>query len=127
MVLKVFKDAKYKLHHFSLCQGECDKVKDEQETSKKKHRFKHKMLMEKECYSEETGMWWLVYEDHKGMFCLICNLHISAGDQEVYIKTPATRYRKEAIIDHSKSKSHRAAELQENIQRVSPFNKEVVH
>jgi hypothetical protein len=78
-------------------------------------------------FSQDTGLWWLVYIEQQGMYCLLCKKHhnLNPNNKDIFCKKPGLRYRKEAIQDHSKSKVHKAAELEENIQRVSPFQKEV--
>lgn len=94
-----------------------------QETiSKNKHRFKHSILMDKTTsFSQDTGLWWLVYIEQEGMYCLLCKKHnnLNPNNKDIFCKKPGLRYRKEAIQDHSKSKVHKAAELEENIQSIS--------
>ena len=67
---------------------------------------------------------WLVYKESDGMYCLICKRHCHCK-AEIYCTKPATRYRKEAILDHVRSKNHKAAELEELVQKISPFEKDL--
>ncbi|VDI66017.1 Hypothetical predicted protein [Mytilus galloprovincialis] len=127
---ETFKDNTKKIHHFSICKDRCESLsfEDPQSTSKNKHRFKHSTLMDKNTsFSQDTGLWWLVYIEQEGMYCLLCKNHhnLNPKNKDIFCMKPGLRFRKEAIQDHSKSKVHKAAELEENIQRVSPFQKEV--
>jgi hypothetical protein len=45
--------------------------------------------------------------------------NLNPNNKDIFCKKPGLRYRKEAIQDHSKSKVHKAAELEENIQSIS--------
>ncbi|XP_062583557.1 zinc finger protein 862-like isoform X2 [Saccostrea cucullata] len=132
MVSELFNDsslinANSNVHHAALCTDTCDlSSKDPQKWSKEKHRFKHKMICDYETsYSEKTGLWWLVYVEGEGMYCLLCRKHKVVNSNEFFCSKAATRFRKEAIVDHMKTKSHKAAELEECVQRISPFEKEI--
>ncbi|CAG2242722.1 unnamed protein product [Mytilus edulis] len=78
-------------------------------------------------FSQDTGLWWLVYIEQEGMYCLLCKNHhnLNPKNKDIFCMKPGLRFRKEAIQDHAKSKVHKAAELEENIQKVSPFQKEL--
>ena len=72
-------------------------------------------------FSQDTGLWCLVYIEQEGMYCLLCKKHnnLNPNNKDIFCKKPGLRFRKEAIQDHSKSKVHKAAELEENIQSIS--------
>lgn len=132
MVSELFNDsslvnANSNVHHAALCTDTCDlSSKDPKKWSKEKHRFKHKMLCDYETsFSDKTGLWWLVYVEGEGMYCLLCRKHKGVNPNEFFCSKAGTRFRKEAIVDHMKTKSHKAAELEECVQRISPFEKEI--
>ena len=57
-----------KLHYFYKCKEGCNKSCD--------GRFKHEWILDRGVgYCEKTGLWWLVYEEGNGMFCLLCRMH----------------------------------------------------
>ena len=127
MLAALFNLEEQKIHHYSLCKDTCTglSLQDPQKSSKDKHRFKHGMIIDPSTsYSERTGLWWLVYKESDGMYCLICKRHCHFK-AEIYCTKPATRYRKEAILDHVRSKNHKAAELEELVQKISPFEKDL--
>jgi len=129
MIQEEFKNSDKRIHHYSLCSDQCRLSQDDpQASSKNKHRFKHSVLFDRStAFSPSTGIWWLIYIEQEGMYCLLCRKHhnLNANNKDIYCRKPGTRFRKEAICDHIKTKVHKAAELEENIQRVSPFQKEV--
>jgi hypothetical protein len=65
-------------------------------------------------YNERTGLWWLVYKESDGMYCLICKRHCHFK-AEIYCTK----------LDHVRSKNHKAAELEELVQNISPFEKDL--
>ena len=57
-----------KLHYFYKCKEGCEKLGN--------GRFKHEWILDRDvAYCEKTGLWWLVYEEGNGMFCLLCRMH----------------------------------------------------
>ena len=64
LISQYFKES-LKLHYFHKCKEGCKKLCD--------GRFKHEWILDGEVgYCEKTGLWWLVYEEGNGMFCLSC-------------------------------------------------------
>jgi hypothetical protein len=53
------------------------------------------------------------------------NQYMCLFKAEIYCTKPATRYRKEAILDHVRSQNHKAAEPEELVQNISPFEKDL--
>ena len=52
-------------------------------------------------FSQDTGLWWLVYIEQQGMYCLLCKKHhnLNPNNKDIFGMKPGLRYRKEAIQD----------------------------
>lgn len=112
-----------KLHYFYKCKEGCNKSCD--------GRFKHEWILDRGVgYCEKTGLWWLVYEEGNGMFCLLCRMHDCENPfnhQKKFNQVPAIRFKKSALIGkdgHSGSQQHEIAIQRELNKRVSFFHKE---
>ena len=94
-----------------------------------KAKFSHSWLSTKDLSFDKTsGLWWLVYEENKGMFCLLYqkhNLKSSRSKSDVWNTTPSVRLRREAVQDHLTTSQHKEAIKLEMMQRVSTFQKQV--
>ncbi|KAK2564539.1 Zinc finger protein 862 [Acropora cervicornis] len=111
------------LHYFYKCKEGCNKSCD--------GRFKHEWILDRGVgYCEKTGLWWLVYEEGNGMFCLLCRMHDCENPfnhQKKFNQVPAIRFKKSALIGkdgHSGSQQHEIAIQREVNKRVSFFHKE---
>jgi len=81
-------------------------------------------------FDKTSGLWWLVYEENKGMFCLLCqkhNLKSSHGNSDVWNTSPSVRLRHEAVQDYVTTAQHKEAIKLEMMQRVSTFQKHEVN
>lgn len=79
-------------------------------------------------FEETTGIWWLLYLENEGLFCLLCRKHNvdnPSNKSKIFNAAPSVRFRKEAIIEHSKGKQHQSAVQAEMAQRVSVFHRQV--
>lgn len=79
-------------------------------------------------FEETTGIWWLLYLENEGLFCLLCRKHNvdnPSNRSKIFNAAPSVRFRKEAIIEHSKGKQHQSAVQAEMKQRVSVFHRQV--
>lgn len=66
------------LHSYYTCSGTCTEVskQEQQKQQGKGDKFQRRWLFEETlAFSRETGMWWLVYIEGQGMFCLLCRVH----------------------------------------------------
>ena len=67
-----------------------------------KAKFSHSWLSTKDLSFDKTsGLWWLVYEENKGMFCLLCrknNLKSSRSKSDVWNTTPSVQLRCDNFI-----------------------------
>ncbi|XP_032883400.1 uncharacterized protein LOC116977149 [Amblyraja radiata] len=86
-------------------------------------RFVHRWLWERELtYCERTGVYWLLYEEGRGMYCYLCRRHDAHNRQnksKVFNGTPAVRYKKAALQAHAESQQHGAAVRAELSGRLS--------
>lgn len=95
----------------------------------KKDKFQHKWLSDKELtYCHQTGFFWLLYAEGKGMYCILCSKHKTRNKQnqaDIFTGKPGTRYKKSALKSHADSDRHKAAIEAELLQKNSQFAKDV--
>ena len=73
-----------------------------------------------------TEMWWPVYVEGEGLYCLLCKKHDTFNPQnksKIFNKEPCKRFRPEALADHLQTAQHKNAVAAEMLQRVSSFQK----
>ena len=71
-------------------------------------------------------MWWPVYAEGEGLYCLLCKKHDTFNSQnksKIFNKEPCKRCRPEALADHLQTTQHKNAVAAEMLQRVSCFQK----
>jgi DNA polymerase III epsilon subunit-like protein len=96
--------------------------------SGKSGTFKHEWIVDKKLsYCNKTGIWWLVFIENDGMYCVLCKKH-NVGNTQNKIKafgeTASVRYKRSALVDHVEhTKQHSVAIQNELISRVSAFAK----
>lgn len=83
--------------------------KQEQKQQGKGDKFQHRWLFEEIlAFSRETGMWWLVYIEGEGMYCLLCRVHNTKNrfnkDSKLNCE-PSIRYNRSALFN-SKANRH---------------------
>ena len=122
LISQYFKESP-KLHYFYKCKARCTNLCD--------GRFKHEWILDRGVgYCEKTGLWWLVYEEGNGMFCLLCRMHDCENPfnhQKKFNQVPAVIFKKSALVGkdgHSGSQQHEMAIQREHNKRVSYFHKE---
>jgi len=118
------------LHNNYLCEtNDCCSVSPVDTHRAGKTKFSHGWLSVKDLsFDKTTGLWWLVYEENKGMFCLLCrkhNLKGSCSKSDVWNISPSVRLRREAVQDHLTTTQHKDAIKLEMMQRISTFQKQV--
>ena len=129
------------LHSYYTCSGSCTEVsKQEQQQQKGKgDKFQHRWLFEETLtFSRETGMWWLVFIEGEGMYCLLCRIHNMKNRYNKDSKfncEPSIRYKKSALFNfkanghpgskkdlgHAQSTGHLGTYLLEQERRKSPL------
>jgi hypothetical protein len=96
----------------------------------KSDRFRHEWMFSKDVsFEDKVGMWWLIYEEAVGMYCLLCRKHKEHNQQnksEKFVADPSVRLKRSAVTDHAQTSVHKRsieAELQQ--QRGSCLHKEL--
>ena len=123
-------DENSKLHNYYLCKSsDCCTISPTDTPQSLKAKFSHSWVSTKDLSFDKTsGLWWLVYEENKGMFCLLCrkhNLKSRRSKSDVWYTTPSVQLRYEAVQDHLTTTQHKEAIKLEMMQRVSTFQKQV--
>ena len=67
------------VHQQNLCgiKHTCELVYSVKSPTEKVSKFQHSMLSRPEAYDPETGIWWLLFQENKGMFYLLCKKHVT--------------------------------------------------
>ena len=71
-------------------------------------------------------MWWPVYVEGEGLFCLLCKRHDMSNPQnksKVFNKEPCKRFRPEEFEDHCRTSQQMNTVSAEMLQRVSVFQR----
>ncbi len=115
------------VHHISICSPTC--------TINNAGKFKHSWLRDRDlAYCSETKLWWLLFVEGKGMFCLLCKKHDTCNPQNkaaFFNKTAATRFRPATLREHvscasdHKRQQHQDAIFKEMLQRTSYFQRQI--
>ena len=119
------------LHSFCFCQEErCPDIsKTEHDRIKTRDRFQHHWILEKKLsYCKKTGFNWLVFEEGKGMFCILCRKHNTHNPQNKTKKfntDASVRYKWKAVEEHASTDQHFAAVEAELMNRVLTFQKQI--
>lgn len=118
------------LHNYYLCKlSDCCSVSPTDTPQSGKAKFSHSWLSRRDLSFDKTsGLWWLVYEENNGMFCLLCRKHNLKGSRsksDVWNVSPSVRLRLEAVQDHLTTTQHKDAIKLEMLQRISTFQKQV--
>lgn len=67
LISQYFKEL-LKFYYFYKCKEGCKKLCD--------GRFQYEWIFDREVgYCEKIGLWWFVYEEGNGMFCLLCRMY----------------------------------------------------
>ena len=123
--------SKESLHSFYGCAVKnCTNIsKEETVRIKAKDKFQHAWIFDgKLTYCDKTGYHWLVYEEGKGMFCILCRKHDTANPQNKTKKfnmDVSVRYKRKTVEEHARSAQHMASIETELLSRVSTFQKEI--
>ena len=71
-------------------------------------------------------MWWPVYVEGEGLFCLLCKKHDTSNPQnksKVFNNDPCKRFRPEKFEDHCRTSQHMNPVSAEMLQTVSVFQR----
>ena len=120
-----------KVHSFYSCQADkCVTLsKEDQQRMKGKDRFQHQWISDNSLsYCEKTGYHWLLFQEGKGMFCIICRKHDTINPQNKSKKfntEPSVRFKRKTVEEHASHQQHLAAVEAELLSRVSVFQHQV--
>lgn len=129
------------LHSYYTCSGSCTELskQEQQKQQGKGDKFQHKWLFDETLtFSRETGMWWLVFIEGEGMYCLLCRIHNTKNRYNKDCKfncEPSVRYKRSALFNskadghpvgkkdlgHARSTGHLGTYLLELERRKSPL------
>ena len=79
-------------------------------------------------YCERTGVWWAVYVEGEGMYCLLCRKHLSKAvrnKSDIFSVHPSTRFKWGTLDSHRKSDKHISSISNELLSRTSMFQREL--
>ena len=69
------------VHHHDICfHSNCSAFSKEEEDRQK--RFQHQWLLDRKSYDEVTELWWCVFPERKGIFCLLWSRHDTSNSQK---------------------------------------------
>ena len=108
-------DENSKLHNYYLCKSsDCCTISPTDTLQSLKAKFSHSWVSTKDLSFDKTsGLRWLVYEENKGMFCLLCrkhNLKSIRSKSDVWNTAPSVRLCHEAVQDHLTTTQHRGSQ-----------------
>ena len=93
----------------------------------KRDKFQHSWLNKRSMsFCIKTEMWWPVYVEGEGLFCLLCKKHDTSNPQnklKVFNKKPCKRFRRGEFEDHCRTSQHMNAVSAEMLRRVSVFQR----
>ena len=93
----------------------------------KRDKFQHSWLNKRSMsFCVTTEMWWPVYVEGEGLFCLLCKKHDTSNPQnksKVFNKEPCKRFRPEEFEDRCRTSQHMNAVSAEMLRRVSVFQR----
>ena len=92
----------------------------------KRDKFQHSWLNKRSMsFCVTTEMWWPVYVEGEGLFCLLCkeNTSNSQNKSKVFNKEPCKRFRPEEFEDRCRMSQHMNAVSAEMLRRVSVFQR----
>jgi len=119
-----------KYHQRDFCkEADCCSVSknEAQQQRKQSYKFQHSWLFKTSLsFCLTTEIWWAVYVEGEGLYCLLCRKHDTSNPQnksKIFNKEPCKRFRPEALADHLQTIQHKNAVSAEMLQRVSCFQK----
>ena len=115
-IYKQFPDAPpSKLHHYMLCmQKHCTDISNEEhnriKVERNREKFHHSWLGNKSIsFCQQTAMFWPVYIEGEGFYCLLCKKHQTANAQNKEVKftmEPSVRIKEQSLKSHVECSAH---------------------
>ena len=119
-----------KYHQSDFCKkARCCNVINNEATkiAKQTYKFEHSWLNKRlMSFCVTTEMWWPVYAEGEGLFCLLCKKHKTCNPQnksKVFNNKPCKRFRPGEFEDHCRTSKHMNAVSAEMLQRDSVFQR----
>lgn len=118
-----------KLHHYLLCtQKQCSDISSEEhnriKVERNREKFHHSWLGNKSIsFCQQTAMFWPVYIEGEGFYCLLCKKHQTANAQNkevTFTMEPSVRIKEQSLKSHGECSAQRAVSG-ELLNRVSYF------
>lgn len=124
MVTSLFPEGEI-VHSFYHCTG--SKCRYQKEKGRKK--FDHAWIFRRDIsYDTTTGLWWLLFVEEKGMFCLLCRLHQGKSKHNKsgsYGMEPAVRFQTLSLMEHCSGQKHQDSIAAEMLRRTSIFQEKL--
>ena len=107
-----------KVHHYSLCmERHCTDISAEEHERIKVHRnrekFHHSWLGSKATsFCQKTSVFWPVYIEGAGFYCLLCKKHQTGNTQNKDMKftvEPSVRIKEQSLKNHLECSAHQRA------------------
>ena len=109
----------------SSVSGVEDIIKD----TRKKEMFSHEWLSNKKMsFSENTGVWWLIYMEGEDMYCLLCKKYRARNLQnktEQFATVGPAQHRVDAITGHRDCAMHKGAIMADIMNKISVLQKNI--
>ena len=107
----------------------CTESKCHYQKEKGRKKFDHAWIFRRDlCYDSTTGLWWLLFVQEKGMFCLLCRLHQAKSKHNKsvsYGMEPAVRFQTSALNEHCSGQKHQDSIAAEMLRRTSIFQEKL--
>ena len=117
--------SKYHQHDFCKNAGCCDVTTNEAtKIARQTYKFQHSWLNKRSLsFCVTTEMWWPVYVEGEGLFCLKNDTSNPQNKSKVFNKEPCKRFRPEEFEDPCRTLQHMNVVSGEMLQRVSGFQR----
>ena len=117
--------SKYHQRDFCKNAGCCDVTTNEAtKIATQTYKFQHSWLNKRSLsFCVATEMWWPVYVEGEGLFCLKHDTSNPQNKSKVFNKEPGKRFRPEEFEDRCRTSQHMNAVSAEMLQRVSVFQR----
>ena len=119
-----------RVHHYMFCmEKHCNDISKEEhnriKVGRNREKFHHSWLGNKAMsFCQQTAMFWPVYIEGEGFYCLLCKKHQTSNSQNKDVKftvEPCVRIKEQSLKSHLECSAHQRAVSGELLNRVSYF------
>ena len=119
-----------RVHHYMFCmEKHCNDISKEEhnriKVERNREKFHHSWLGNKAMsFCQQTAIFWPVYIEEEGFYCLLCKRHQTSNSQHKDVKftvEPCVRIKEQSLKSHLECSAHQRAVLGELLNRVSYF------